>query len=176
MTTYTLRYSKAGIMQYADIIVENNSVIGIKFSCQYIRKEEWPDFSKAKTLDKVMKILSKFSYDKKCKIWKIDRRPAKFSNNSLEYLNEIIKELYTKFYNISLKPLLPENTQLYHNYFCINKIPIQEIDKYEDDYLLINYLCYQFLYKLGLVKHYDFSPEVKVVKDFISSVLMHIKE
>ena len=176
---YTLRYSKSGIIQYVDFFIENDILVKPEFNCAYQPINPLPKISECKTIKEVLSIISDYSYDKKCEIYMINYKPVGYNNSdqvNLKAIDTKIAELFKEFFKSSIKPLLPKNYKIKHGAFYIDETLLQDLTKYVKIYNRINYICYQFLYKLNIVKYYDFKPEVRKVKDYTYGILSMIKD
>lgn len=180
MTKYTLRYSKSGIMQYADFTIDENQIlVNPTFSCAYQAKDSWPDVSNYTKLEEVIKIISDYSYDKKCEIWKIDNILYCSTKKDIDELTLISDQLYLlfkQFYDSIIKPKLPKNAKIAYGSICINKKDIRDISKYQDLYNNLNYLSYKFLYNLGLTEYNNFESEVRWVDNYLYDILIKVPD
>ena len=71
---YTIKFSKSGINQYANVKenIETKEIIVLDCYVQYKSLSEQPDLSRCKSLNDVINVLSEYSYTKKAEIWLID--------------------------------------------------------------------------------------------------------
>lgn len=180
MTTYTLRYNKSGIMQYAYFIVDEDQIlVNPTFSCTYQAKDSWPDVSNCTKLEQVIKRISDYSYDKKCEIWKINNIlycSTKKDIDELTFISDQLYLLFKQFYDSIIKPKLPKNGKIAFGTIYINKKDIKDIPKYQDLYNDLNYLSYKFLYNLNLVEYNDFESEVEWVNDYLYDMLIRVPD
>lgn len=174
MRNYTLRYSKSGIMQYATFITNNDILVNPTFSCAYQRKETLPDVTNCKTIEEVIKIIAEYSYDKICEIWMLDGNPIGFTDTDSENINTMeieFSKLIQIFYKTCLQPLLPKECTIKYENICIEDQELKDIEEYRPLYNMLNYICYKFLYSIGIVKYNDFKSEVRYIEDYTSKVI-----
>lgn len=150
-TRYTIKISKSGINQYVGVeFNEENSLITKSLFIRY--QKEPLSLESCHSLDDVLSLLKEYSYNKKAEIWKINGFEPNFFQNKDTYKKEIdiyhnaMQNMFKDFYTKNVVPLLPPKTY---------KKRVNE----HKDFQKINFLCYSFLYSLGLEKYNSFDSE-----------------
>lgn len=172
--TYTIKYSKGGIAQYADFRYAEGKLITHSFYPKWTKKDEVPDISKLTCINEILEKIKEFSYCNNACIYLINHAPPfmekraeekvflKATANKLEQFQN--KEI-AKFYKKYLKPIILANgwsiCRSHVGYPVLVKQ--YDIDKYGDTQVLewenvrecpetfeFEYLCQDILYNLGL--------------------------
>lgn len=68
--TYTIQYSKGGILQYADFRFENNKLVYNSFYPKWAKTEEVPKVDNLTTIDEILTVIGNFAF-RPAKIYKI---------------------------------------------------------------------------------------------------------
>lgn len=174
MSNITIRYSKAGIMQYANFITtkDNLNIMSTNFSCAYVSQEDpcFPKFVIDESVNEVIKKIAAFSYNKKAEIWSIDG--VKFSAISMhdKYLNSI-KRILKEYFDEQIRLFLPKNINIEFGQILLNNKHFRDIQKYVNAYNKANKLSYNILYSLGIVKYYNFEPETTYLNDYLNTLV-----
>lgn len=180
MAYITIRYSKAGIMQYARFETDENHtfIISNTFACRYVHSSS-PDFPKFKTGMKVVNVLKKlanFSFNKKAEIW--SKSGILFDTNNYKdievtYIDRINAVIYSYIEEV-IKPILPPECKIEYTEILVGDKNISDLDDYSYIYNKVNYLSYKLLYRLGVVRYNDFTPEVRLQQDYTSTLLSYL--
>lgn len=119
ITVYTIKYSKRGINQYAEVRCIDNKVISKELNCRYCTIDELPSLDTASTLEEILKIIKEFSYTKEAVVYLINGEfPAYYIQQgkvkkSLETAEEkyrlFMNDLAFNFFKTELLPLLERN-------------------------------------------------------------------
>lgn len=158
--TYTIKYSKAGIYQYADFLYKDDILAHNSFYPSWTKKEEVPLLDGINNINEILKIIKKFAYNNNAEIYKINRVFPEYYNNKtikddLENLsnkfNFFINELSESFFTNQILPVLKRNRWKISNSWTGYPILIKKIKKWDNvdsqhkDYKLIDYMAHRFL-------------------------------
>ena len=113
--SYTIRYSKGGILQYADFKYAEGKLVHNSFYPSWVRADEVPDISQLTDINEILKVIKEFSYANRAEIYLINGQPPFMENRTQE--KEFVKGIsikleafYTKeinrYYKKFLKPFI----------------------------------------------------------------------
>ena len=116
---YTIKFSYAGIAQYADFgEQENGELVHPSLTVSYAKMSEIPDVSKMTKIEDVLKAIKKFAYNGQTEIDKINGQPLfyykrtktkKLVSDIGKLFDEFLETQSAKFFNSELRPLLIKN-------------------------------------------------------------------
>lgn len=176
---YTIKFSKAGINQYADFKEVDGVIVNPYLNVSWVKTNEIPDITKCKTIEEILEVIKSFSYCNQAEIYLIDYSLASYYNNTKckelvksieeEYDSFIIEKLNTFFLTI-LVPILKKNKWFIGNsawgrlvlikkdkngeWDNVNKV--EKSDKKEFEF---EYLCAKILKSLDIVDSIDIKSE-----------------
>jgi len=157
--SYTIRFSYAGINQYATFYEVKGKLHNPRLSISYC-KEKMPDISNA-TIEEILEIIKEVSYCNKAEIYLINGSPVNYYNNKkakkhvssfADKFGEFIEVEAKKFFEEILEPLMKKNKWFIS--FSHIGIPVLikkdeagEWDNIKNDEREFDfqYLCYQFV-------------------------------
>lgn len=117
--TYTIKFSKMGINQYATVTTDlKNKIIGTNFYPSYINTDKVPLIEGLKTLEEIINIIAKFSYDGFAEVHLINNLLPLYYNNkklraSIDNANEeidlVIEKVFSNVFKESIVPIMIAN-------------------------------------------------------------------
>lgn len=157
---YTIKFSYAGITQYADFGESDGVLVCPRLSVNYSKEGEIPDVSNCKTIDEVLKLIKSFS--NRAEISSINGMPVFYYKKpkTQELIKEIkaeterfIENLAFKFFDAEIKPLLIKNKWFVGRSWMVGMfVLIEKDEKGEWDNVRkereegeFKYLCERFL-------------------------------
>ncbi len=115
---YTIKFSYAGIAQYADFNEVNGLLYNPSLSVNWSKTGEIPSVSHLTKIEDVLDVIKSFAYCKKAEIYLINGSPVFYYNkektrkliNTIQLATEnFVKEQLTIFFNSELTPLIKKN-------------------------------------------------------------------
>lgn len=174
--SYTIRYSKGGILQYADFKYHEGKLVHSSFMPSWVRADEVPDISQLTDINEILEVIKGFSYGNRAEIFLINGQPPFMVDRTQEKefakaisikLEAFYQKEITRYYKKFLKPFILKQG------WSIGKsgvgypvlIKQYDTDKYGDAQPLdwdnvrncpetyeFEYLCQDILFNLGLVE------------------------
>lgn len=166
---YTIRYSKAGIYQYAKIGVDDDDpqkVLYYDFRPSYVRKGEIVPSFEDKTFDEIMIMLNEFSYNN-AEIYLIngvlpeyyhDKTYNEEITNASEAITKVIEEQSLNFFKSKILPIIVKNNwKISHSWMYVAILIYKtengewdNIEENEDSYF-IQYLSHVFCKNCNII-------------------------
>ena len=172
---YTIKFSYAGIAQYADFgEQENGELVNPSLMVSYAKTSDVPDVSKMTKIEDVLKAIKKFAYNRQAKIEEINGMPVfyykktemiELVSNIKKSFEEFLELQSAKFFNSELRPLLIKNKWKISSSHIGMPVLIeknkkgewQNIDNQKKEFEF-EYLCKAFLKSVGMEeKRFSFS-------------------
>lgn len=170
--TYTIKYSKSGIYQYADFSYVDGILVRNTFHPSWVDSKDLPSLKDVNDIDEILQIIKKFSYCNRAEIFKINGVLPEYHANitivpELEHLHdkftELINTLSQPFFKNQILPILKKNKwKISHSWvgypilICKKNKEWDNIDSQHKDHILIEYMCHRFLYDvLGVDEHFS---------------------
>jgi hypothetical protein len=174
--SYTIRYSKGGISQYADFKYCEGKLVHNSFYPSWVRADEVPDISQLTCINEILAVIKNFSYANRAEIYLINGAPPFMENRTLEKvfvkesaskLELFYKKELSRYYKKFLKPFILKNGWSLGKSGVGYPVLIKQydVDKYGEVQPLdwdnvrncketyeFEYLCQDILFNLGLIK------------------------
>jgi hypothetical protein len=162
--TYTIKYSKSGVCQYSDFRYSNGKLVSSNFSPSWVSEEDVPSLEGLNDIEDILKVIKDFSFANRAEIYLINNEPVYFYENetakkSLKSINEkyekFMEQISYDFFAENIKPILTKKGFKISTSWCgmpvlIKKDEEGEWQNIEREEKEIDYLCYNFLYEVGL--------------------------
>jgi hypothetical protein len=116
--SYTIRYSKGGILQYADFKYHQGKLVHSSFMPSWVRADEVPDISQLTDINEILEVIKGFSYGNRAEIYLINGQPPFMENRTQEKeftkgisikLEAFYQKEITRYYKKFLKPFILKN-------------------------------------------------------------------
>jgi hypothetical protein len=79
---YTIRYSKGGVWQYADLMYKDGVLAYNSFSPSWVKAEEVPSLEGLTDINDILQVIKDFSYGNKAEVYLIDGCPPAYYHNT----------------------------------------------------------------------------------------------
>ena len=158
---YTIKYSKAGIYQYADFHYKDDVLVYNSFYPNWVKKGEIPSFENVNKIDEVLDIIRKFSYGNNAEIYKINHVLLDYYNNVtiedelIDYsnkFNNFINSITLEFFKNNILPILKKNKwKITYSRFGHPVLAIKKNGEWDNvlrenkDSIFTDYMCHKFL-------------------------------
>ncbi len=190
--SYTIKYSKAGVRQYADFNEKDGVIVSKSFNPSWVKISEVPSLDNANTIDEILEIIKEFSYDT-AEIYLINGQLPKYYRNKklksdikarIKIVDEIIAKQCTEFLIKNVVPILIKNKWFIGYSWCGKPIVIYknrkgEWDNVRDNKLqYLEYICYVLISGFGLSDdNIDFRREhSEPIIDGFSHLIKYVPE
>lgn len=159
---YTIKFSYAGIRQYADFRYNTNGeLVNHDFRVRYSRGEDVPSIDGLTDINDILEKIKEVSFNNRAEIYLINGNPVNYHNNekakedisnfAIKY-EELIREEATKFFEKHIVPIIVKNDwKISHSSFYV-PVLIEKDDEGEWDNVYqcededdLEYLCYKFV-------------------------------
>lgn len=156
----TIKYSKAGVSQYAHFSIVNDKIVNYTFNPSWVNIEDVPSLEGLETIEEVLEVIKEFSYCNSAEIYTInDELPEYYNDNSLKdsvkdsakAVSEYIENFCLNFFLRTVNPILERNNWKLGYSWCRRPILIENIDgewnniKENKESILIDWVCAEFL-------------------------------
>lgn len=195
--TYTIKFSKGGIAQYADFKYDSdNKLIHNTFHPSWCDSSEVPIIKGIHNIDEILGMIKEFAYNNRAEIFLVNYAPTFMLDKEAEKdfvketdikLNKFYVSEITKYYKKFLKPIIIKNKWSLGKSGVGYYVLIKEysVDKYGDalekpewdnvrDYSEIfefEYLCQEMMVSLGLKERKSLRGEQGSAQIFVSNYL-----
>ena len=166
---YTIRFSYAGINQYADFHEKDGELINPRLSVQYMKTDNMPDVSGMKKIEQVLAAIKSFSYCKQAEIYLINGSLAFYKKGTAELISkaydDFIENQVSTFFKKELEPIMINKgwkigTSHIGMMVLIVKNEEGEWDNVDgNDSFEFEYLCAKCLMALNLIKKINLTSE-----------------
>lgn len=159
--SFTIRYSKSGVYQYADFKYSNGKLISNSFRPNWVKLNEIPSLDGIEAIEDILRIIKDFSYGNHAEIYLINGVFPEYYNNktvtdsieSCEKSFEIfIHQLCLDFFKKEILPILEKNAWKISYSWAGYPVFIEKIDGEWDniksnprDSNLIDFICNKFI-------------------------------
>lgn len=159
--TYTIKYSKSGILQYADFKYKEGKLVYHNFRPSYAKITDVPSLENLNEIEDILEVIKKFSYANRAEIYLINGRyPELYQHptidKSLEKADEtysnFVGKLTTDFFKKELLPLIRKNKwKVSYSWMgmpvLIKKVKGEwdNIDSNHRDAKIIDFICNKFI-------------------------------
>ncbi len=166
---YTIRFSYAGISQYADFYESKGKLINPYLPVSYMNISEIPDVSKMETIDDVLKVIKSFAYGSNAEIHLINGNPPFYKPGTVDSIasayDTFITDQISTFFKKELEPIMREKgwrigTSHIGMMVLIGKDENGEWNNVSDDESFeFEYLCAKCLKALNLINGIELKSE-----------------
>lgn len=158
--TYTIKYSKAGVSQYANFRYSNNKLINNSFHPKWVKTTEIPSLEGINKIEDILSIIKKWSYNHQAEIILLNGNPLNYKSKEIidEYANrfeEWFSDLCFKFFKSEIYPVLKKNKWKISYSWMMHPILIKKskdefvnVDSNHKDSILIDVICNRFIRKV----------------------------
>lgn len=154
---YTIRYSKAGIRQFADFNYSKDAFISHSFRPSWVKQDELPSFEGIEHIEDFLRIIKKWSYANQAEIILINGNPPNYNSQDVikkceiefrEYFNCFCLKVFTS----EILPILKRKRWKIGESWMGRNVLIRKIkgewdnvDSNDKDSILIDFICNRFL-------------------------------
>lgn len=160
---YTIKYSKGGINQYADVIYKDGVFAFHTFSPSWVKSEEIPSLEGLTDVNDILQVIKGFSYSNRAELYLINGCPPAYYYNTdvknaiKEYgeaYDKLAKEASLEFFKAYIQPILKRKKWKIARSWCgmpvlIHKDKNEEggwgnINDRDGDNIVLEFMCSQF--------------------------------
>ena len=169
---YTIRYSKAGVRQFADFNYSKDKFISHSFRPSWVKQDEFPSFEGIEHIEDFLRIIKEWSYGNQAEIILINGNPPNYTSQDVirkceiefrEYFNSFCLKVFTS----EILPILKRKRWKISKSWMGRNVLIRKIknewdnvDSNDKDSILIDCICNRFLNNvLNLDIELDFRHE-----------------
>jgi hypothetical protein len=160
---YTIRYSKGGINQYADVIYKDGVFAFHTFSPTWVKAAEVPSLEGLTDVNDILQVIKEFSFSKRAELYLIDGCPPAYYHNTevrdaiKEYgaaYDKLVEETSLEFFKLYVQPVLKRKKWKITRSWCgmpvlIRKDESEEsgwsnINERDKDNIMLEFMCSRF--------------------------------
>ncbi len=158
--SYTIKYSKGGIAQFADFNYSENKLVSNSFRPNWVKTNEIPSLEDLEKIEDILKVIKDWSYANQAEIILIDNNVPNYKSKQItqKYADEFklfFLNFCTNFFKSEILPILKKNKwKISYSWMgqpiLIKKVKKEwnNVDSYHKDSKLIDCICNRFLKKV----------------------------